>query len=198
MNTMKTDELVACAKALAPALRERAARAEQLRRAPDETIADLVAAGFPRISQPARFGGFELGLDSICAVSMELARGCASQAWVSNVYSEHACTVALFADEAQHEVWDDNPRALVSSSYAPSGKVIPAKGGVRVSGRFHFSSGVHHAHWTFVGGMLPRDGAPPCPVLLRPAPPKSASTSWDGGMTCCATPGTAPSGRQRR
>lgn len=179
MNKVTTEDLVSRARALAPVWRERAARAEQLRRAPDETVAEMIEAKFPRISQPARFGGLELGLDSICAVSMELAHGCASQAWVSNVYSEHACTVALFSDEAQHEVWDDNPEALVSSSYAPSGKVIPVPGGVRVTGRFHFSSGVHHAQWTFVGGMLPRDGAPPRPILmLLPASERRIIDNW--------------------
>ena len=97
-----------------------------------------------------------MGWDVLCDVARILARGCASQAWVSNVFSEHAGTVSLFSDEAQHEVWDDNPKALVSSSYTPSGKVESVAGGVRVNGRYHFSSGVHHAHWVFIGGMLPR------------------------------------------
>ena len=179
MPAVTTADLVARAKALAPAWRERSARAEAMRRAPDETVAEIVAAKFPRICQPSRFGGLELGLDSICAVSMELARGCASQAWVSNVYSEHSCVVALFPDEAQHEIWDANPEALVSSSYAPSGKAEKVPGGVRVSGRYHFSSGVHHAHWTFVGAMLPREGAPPCPILmLLPARDRRIVDNW--------------------
>jgi len=161
-----TDDLVARARELVPRWRERSARAEAERRVPAESIAELVAAKFPRICQPVRFGGLELGLDSICAVSMTLARGCASQAWVSNVFSEHSCMVGLFPDAAQQEVWGANPQALVSSSYAPSGKVGKVPGGVRVSGRYHFSSGVHHAHWVFVGGMLAQNGAPPCPVLM--------------------------------
>jgi alkylation response protein AidB-like acyl-CoA dehydrogenase len=179
MPTITTQDLVRRARQLAPRWRERATLAEEIRRAPDETVAELVDAMFPRISQPARFGGLELGLDSICAVSMELAHGCASQAWVSNVYCEHACTVALFSDEAQHEVWDDNPKALVSSSYAPSGRVEKVSGGVRVSGRYHFSSGVHHADWTFFGGMLAREGATPCPILmLIPAKERRIVDNW--------------------
>jgi alkylation response protein AidB-like acyl-CoA dehydrogenase len=179
MPPVTTADLVARAKALAPVWRERSARAEAMRRAPDESVAEMVAAQFPRICQPSRFGGLELGLDSICAVSMELARGCASQAWVSNVYSEHSCVVALFPDEAQHEIWDANPEALVSSSYAPSGKAEKVAGGVRVSGRYHFSSGVHHAHWTFVGAMLPREAAPPCPILmLLPARERRIVDNW--------------------
>ena len=90
MSHSTAQDLIAKARALAPVWRERATRAEQLRRMPDESVEELLAAQFPRISQPARFGGMELGLDVICAVSMELAHGCASQAWVNNVYCEHA------------------------------------------------------------------------------------------------------------
>ena len=43
------EELLARAEALVPTLRERAPRAEQLRRLPDETIADLHASGLFRM-----------------------------------------------------------------------------------------------------------------------------------------------------
>lgn len=176
---MNTQELITRAQSLGPALRERTAKSEKLRRAPDETIADIVAAGFPRICQPARFGGMELGWDSVCAVSMELGKACASQAWVSNVYSEHNCILSLFDDEAQHDVWDDNPEALISSSYAPTAKVETVDGGVRVNGRYHFSSGLHHAEWSIIGGMIPRDDAPPYPAfMLIPAKDRKTVDNW--------------------
>ena len=50
-------ELLARAEALIPVLRERAPRAEELRRLPDETIADLHASGLFRMLQPVRVGG---------------------------------------------------------------------------------------------------------------------------------------------
>ena len=178
-DTVTIDELVSRARALAPAFRERAAASEELRRAPDETIPDIVAAEFPRICQPARFGGMELGWDSVCAVSMELGKACASQAWVSNVYSEHSCVLSLFGDEAQHDVWGDNPKALISSSYAPSGKVEKVDGGVRVTGRYHFPSGLPHARWSIIGGMIPRDDAPPYPAfMLIPARDRTTVDNW--------------------
>ena len=163
---MTREDLVARARSLSAVFRERSAKAESLRRMPDESIEAIVEAGLPRICQPARFGGFELGWDTVCEVAMELGRGCASQAWVSNVFTEHTCMLGLFPDEAQHEVWDENPRALVSTSYAPVGKVTPVAGGVRLSGHYTFSSGVHHAHWSIVGGMVPRDEGAPYPGLM--------------------------------
>ena len=53
-------ELCARAEALVPVLRERAPRAEELRRLPDETISDLHESGLFRILQPRRVGGSEL------------------------------------------------------------------------------------------------------------------------------------------
>ena len=53
------DEMVARARALAPAIAARAAECERLRRLPDETERELHAAGLFRIAQPARVGGPE-------------------------------------------------------------------------------------------------------------------------------------------
>jgi len=52
--------LVETARGLAPALRERSARAEADRRMPDETHRAFMEAGLYRIFQPIRFGGLEL------------------------------------------------------------------------------------------------------------------------------------------
>src|SRR5579875_619681 len=125
------------AGALVPALRERAARCEKLRRVPDETIADLIDSGLLRICQPARFGGSEQGWDVLCEMSIDMARGDGSQAWVANVYAEHPYIVAMFEDEAQHEVWDRDGDALIAASLLPVGnRVQTVDGGWRLSGKW--------------------------------------------------------------
>jgi 3-hydroxy-9,10-secoandrosta-1,3,5(10)-triene-9,17-dione monooxygenase len=110
------EEIVARAQALAPKLRARSAEAEKLRRMPDASIDDIVAAQLPRICQPSRYGGFDMPWDVLCNSSMELAHGCGSQAWVAGVYGEHACLAGHFPDEAQKDVWGKNPDALISSA----------------------------------------------------------------------------------
>src|SRR5262249_19220454 len=66
------EALLTHVRRLAPALRERAAYTETLRRLPDETLEALRAAGVFRLLQPARFGGLELGFDVLLDVAMEL------------------------------------------------------------------------------------------------------------------------------
>lgn len=66
-------ELIARAEALLPALRERSADVEKSRRMSDETVRELRAAGFPKILQPRRFGGYELGPDTATEVIRTIA-----------------------------------------------------------------------------------------------------------------------------
>jgi alkylation response protein AidB-like acyl-CoA dehydrogenase len=147
-------EMVASAKALAPRLAARAEQCEKLRRCPDETIADFLAADLHRAMQPSRYGGFELGWDTLVEMAIELGQGCASQAWVLAIYGDHAQWVGTFPRHAQDDVWSDEPQALVCTCYAPMGETARVKGGFTVSGRWSFASGIDHASWLNAGAML--------------------------------------------
>ncbi|MEJ0046102.1 MAG: acyl-CoA dehydrogenase family protein [Rhodospirillales bacterium] len=89
-------ELLARARTMIPALRERAVQAEADRRIPDETIADLHEAGFFRILQPKRWGGYEMDPQAFFDVQMALAEGCMSTGWVFGVVGGHPYELALF------------------------------------------------------------------------------------------------------
>lgn len=152
---MKADELRARARDLAPILAARAAEGDVLRRIPDATIADFKEAGFFRMLQPSRWGGYEVEPGVFFDVQMAIAAACPSSAWVLGVVGVHAWQLALFAEEAQREVWGEDTSMLISSSYAPTGKITRVDGGYRVSGRWSFSSGCDHCQWVFLGGFAP-------------------------------------------
>jgi 3-hydroxy-9,10-secoandrosta-1,3,5(10)-triene-9,17-dione monooxygenase len=150
--------MVTRARALGPSLVARVPEADALRRIPDATISDFEEAGFFRMLQPARWGGLEVHPGVFFDVQMTVAEACPSSAWVLGVVAVHAWQLALFPLEAQEEVWGTDPSALISSSYAPTGKIARAPGGFRVSGRWSFSSGCDHASWVFLGGFVPPEG----------------------------------------
>jgi 3-hydroxy-9,10-secoandrosta-1,3,5(10)-triene-9,17-dione monooxygenase len=160
---MSAADLVARARDLQHVLRERLPEADQLRRVPDATIADFHAAGFLDILKPARWGGLEHDPQVFFDVQAAIGAACASSAWVLGVLGVHAWQLALFPLEAQREVWGDDPRTLISSSYAPTGVVERAPGGFSLKGRWSFSSGCDHARWAFLGGLVPpaTEGGPP-------------------------------------
>jgi 3-hydroxy-9,10-secoandrosta-1,3,5(10)-triene-9,17-dione monooxygenase len=155
------EELVERARALAPVLKSRAARAASDRRVPEETIADFKAAGFFRMLQPRRWGGYEVHPNTYFEVQMTLAAACPSSAWVLGVVGVHNWQLALFDARAQEEVWSTDASVLISSSYMPVGKVRRVDGGYMFSGTWGFSSGSDYCDWAFLGGFVPTDDGPP-------------------------------------
>ena len=151
------------ARALVPALRERSAQAIADRCLPAQTIRDMQAAGFFRVFQPRRFGGFEMDPQAFFDIQMALAEGCMSTAWVYGVIGVHPFQLALFDARAQEDVWGTNSETLVSSSYQPVGQVERVDGGYRLSGRWGFSSGCDHCDWVLLGALIPpaTPGDPP-------------------------------------
>lgn len=157
------DELVARARALAPALRERADAAEAARNIPAETIADFQKAGFFRVLQPKRWGGYEMHPSVFFDILTTIAETHMSSAWVYGVIGCHPYELALFHDQAQQDVWGKDTTVLVSSSYQPVGRVERVDGGFRLSGRWGFSSGSLHCQWVLLGAIVPplNAGDPP-------------------------------------
>ena len=89
-----------------------------------------------------------------------LGSACGSTGWVSSIIGVHNWHLALFDQQAQDEVWGDDPTVRVSSSYAPMGAGTVVDGGYLVSGAWQWSSGCDHATWAFLGGPVIKDGRP--------------------------------------
>src|SRR5438067_8596686 len=145
--------------ALLPDVCARAAETEQLRRIPDDIIRALTEVGVFRAMQPRQWGGLELDHAIFYEGMVRIASACASTGWVASVVGVHPWQIALFGNEAQREVWGDDPDARASSSLAPTGAARRVDGGFHVSGRWHFSSGVDHCGWALLGAVVPDDGS---------------------------------------
>lgn len=150
------------ARALIPRLAARAPEAAASRQLPAETIAEYRAVGILRILQPRRFGGRQGRFSLFSQIVEELTYGCASSAWVYAVLAEHQWIIACYPEQAQIDVWGNNPAAVASSSLAPRAAAAPAPGGWRLSGRYTFSSGCDFAHWAIIGAFLGEMGDPRC------------------------------------
>jgi 3-hydroxy-9,10-secoandrosta-1,3,5(10)-triene-9,17-dione monooxygenase len=153
-------DLIARARALIPALAARAAKAEEERRIPRETIADMQAAGLFRVFQPERWGGYQIDPAAYFEIQLALAEGCMSTGWVYGVVGLHPWLMGLFDDRAAQEVWGKDDTVLICSSLMPTGTAVPAPGGFRLSGRWKFASGCEHCGWAYLGGTPAADGGP--------------------------------------
>ena len=57
-------------------------------------------------------------------IAIELGKStCGSSAWCLNYLGDHACILAHFPEEAQHDVWSRDKAACIATSAAPTGKV---------------------------------------------------------------------------
>jgi 4-hydroxyphenylacetate 3-monooxygenase len=147
------NELRARVQTILPGIRANAARAEMERRVPDENVALLKSVGLFRSLQPKAFGGTEIDFPDYAECLVDIAEACASTAWACGLLANHAHGVGLYSLEAQREIWGADNDALISSSVAPLGKAEPVPGGIRLSGRFGWSSGCDHAGWAELGYM---------------------------------------------
>lgn len=147
-------ELIARARAMIPALRERAAIGDAQCSLAEETIADMEAAGLFRVLQPKRYGGYEMSPSVFYDIVMALAEGDMSAGWVYSVVAVHAWQMALFDDRAAQDVWGSDTSVRISSSYMPGGRGKPVEGGFIFSGRWGYSSGCDHCDWVFLGGYV--------------------------------------------
>ena len=167
------------ARRLIPLLAERAPEAAAARQVPAATIAEYRDAGILRILQPRRFGGMQGRFSLFSRIVEELTYGCASSAWVYAVLAEHQWIIAQYPNEAQIDVWGDDPEAVASSSLAPRAAAKRVPGGWRLSGRYPFSSGCDYAQWAILGAFLGEVGDPrTIAYLLAPLAECEIADDW--------------------
>ncbi len=146
-------------------LAERAQEAEQIRRLPAETVADLTASGFTELLKPARFGGQQAEFPAILDPVRRMAHGCASSAWTIGFYALHNWMLALFDERAQEEAFATRP-FLAPAPLAPTGRGVPSGDGIRLTGRWSWATGVMDGNWIMVGALC---GPEEDPAAIYPA-----------------------------
>jgi 3-hydroxy-9,10-secoandrosta-1,3,5(10)-triene-9,17-dione monooxygenase len=148
------EELWGRAQQLMPRLKERAARCEELRRIPDETLRDWHDAELLRIHQPRRVGGAQLEFAAVVTLGALFARACASSAWNWVNFAAHHMMLGMFPPQAQDDIWGASRDALIASSFVfPAARARKVEGGYTISGRWPFSSGVDPSEWNMLAGL---------------------------------------------
>ncbi|MGH6991647.1 MAG: acyl-CoA dehydrogenase family protein, partial [Stellaceae bacterium] len=157
-------EMIRRAAAMRPILRQRQAACEANGAILPETNDEFIRAGFYRIVQPRRFGGYEFDPVTYFKVMMEVARGCPSSGWVLALVAGHPIMFAVFPDEAQFDAYGMNGEFRAPAVGSPA-HAEPAPGGWRVSGAWDYASGCDIA--THLIGGAERTGPNGHPIHMH-------------------------------
>jgi indole-3-acetate monooxygenase len=138
-------DYLARVREFAPTLAAAAADIDARRELPEEVVAALVERGLFRLLLPRTLGGAELLPAEYVPIIEELAKTDASTAWCLNQNSGCSMTAAYLAPTVAREVFG-GPRGILAWGPGP-GEARVAPGGYRVTARWSFASGSHHAAW---------------------------------------------------
>lgn len=177
-----SDDVLTAVRPLLPTLEEAAAGVDRAGAVAAQSIDALRDTGVFAMLQPAAFGGLQAHPDDYLAVVRDVSAACSSTGWLTAMFAVNAWHLALFDRRAQHDVWGTDPRALLSASYAPTGRLERTRDGYRLSGRWSRCTGVDHAAWSIVGALIVDDGgaAEDFTVTLIPRSDYTVEKSWNG------------------
>jgi 3-hydroxy-9,10-secoandrosta-1,3,5(10)-triene-9,17-dione monooxygenase len=172
-------------RALAPTFAARAEAAEEARRIPPQSAADMLGAGLARILLPPRIGGYGLGFDTWFEVTRELSRADASHGWCAGLIIHHAHLIAQYPEAAQNTLWADGLDVPIAASFAPATQATAVDGGYRISGKGSpFASGVDHCTWVMLGGLTHDGGVPEWKFFLVPPGEYTVRDTWFTAGMC--------------
>src|SRR6202051_5136926 len=128
------EEIMDRVRAMNQSFYQRAAAVEDARRIPEESVKEMLDAGFARILVPKSVGGYGLGFDTWFEVTRELCKADASHGWCASLIIHHHHMIAQYPQAAEHALWANGLDVPVAASFAPATVAVPGEGGYRVCG----------------------------------------------------------------
>ncbi len=182
------EAIIGRARALIPAVRDQQDEAERLGHHTADLERQFVAAGFYRILQPRRFGGYEFDLPTFWRVMLAVSAGDPGTGWGLTLGSHHALVVgAYFSEEGQRAIFGPSGDFRCPHRPPPMGSAEPvqgereAGGGYVVSGTWDYCSGIAHATH-FMGNALVAGTTDRIAVVI-PVDQVTVLPDWGDGVT---------------
>jgi indole-3-acetate monooxygenase len=123
------------------------------RRLPAELVGALRDSGLLRAGAPVEVNALELAPGIALRCAEEVARGDTSAGWCVSIAITTSLLVAYLPTGSRDELFGDG-RGVAAGVWAPHGKARPTPGGVVVTGRWAFCSGITHADVMFAGCLI--------------------------------------------
>ena len=159
-DDLTAQQILANARAMAPAIAARSGEIEDLRRLPDDLVAELRAAGFFRMGRSLAKGGPQMTLVQHLEVIETLAEADPSVGWCVKIGTDSGLIAEFLPPDASARLLPHPDMVTAGQFTAGRGRLERAEGGFRLSGRFPFGSGITHADVVMTGAMVFDGGEP--------------------------------------
>jgi len=146
-------DLLAAVRAVEPCIRAHADAIERERRIVAPVVDALHERGLFRMLLPAAFGGHEVDPIAFAHTIEVVATIDASTAWCLCQASGCSMIAAYLDPRGAGAIFGGDPRGVIAWGQPPNGRAVTVDGGYRVTARWQFASGSHHATW--LGGVSP-------------------------------------------
>jgi alkylation response protein AidB-like acyl-CoA dehydrogenase len=159
------NDIETVARQIAVMAHEMSGEIDDDRRLPGELVALLGESGLLRAGAPVEVRGLELAPGVALRCAEAVARGNASAGWCVSIAITSSLLVAYLPASSREALFGEG-RGVAAGVWAPRGTGRTVDGGVVVSGRWAFCSGITHADMMFAGCLVD-DQRVPSIVALR-------------------------------
>ena len=135
------------AREVAPILREEGPKIDALGQLTPTVVDALHSHGLYRTLLPKQLNGYGAGLDTFVKTMEVLAAADASTAWCVGQAVGCSMAAAYVDTEVAQEIWGNDPHGVLAWGFQLEGRAKVVPGGYKVTGRWGFGSGGHHATW---------------------------------------------------
>jgi alkylation response protein AidB-like acyl-CoA dehydrogenase len=153
------ESLVRAAERASAQAREQAAAIERERRLPGELVTQLRVSGLMSAGAPASLGAAQAPAAVTLRCAEMVACGDASAGWCVSIAATSSLLAAYLPPDGAAEIFGD-PGTVAAGVWAPRGTACPVDGGLRVSGRWAYCSGITHSDYLFAGTIVQSDPKP--------------------------------------
>jgi indole-3-acetate monooxygenase len=165
-----------------PLIRSRRHEIEQARRLPQDLAQKLRQTGIFSLGLPRAIGGQEASPLEILRAIETVAMVDGSTGWCAMIGTANNVVGGYMSENGAKEVFAD-PTAPTAGIAAPAGAAVRTTGGVRVTGRWPFASGITHSDWVWAGCVVMANGQPQMtpqgPEIIHVCMPASTVTIHD-------------------
>ncbi len=162
-------------------LSENAEKSEELGRLTDEAARALHDTGVFRVGIPGELGGYEFSPRQVIDTIARVSYADASAGWAfMALQMVTGTTAAYLGTEAAQDLFADvgsGDHALIAGQGTKLGKAVKADGGYRISGHWHFASGLSMASHIHTAALCEETGQ--ALVFTLPKEQATQVDNWD-------------------